>query len=195
MGWQTFYNNCYVNPSLRPYFDDGTYDEAFIQKLIKLYRSKYKMIPKFWKDVEGAWRYVTKFPSKHRVVNNLTFWSHKKATYITLPSGRDFRYPNAKVNHKDGSLSFKYGKIYGGAITENVCQASARDLLAESILNLDAAGIEVILHAHDENVLSLAIETAEADLKRAADIMEIVPAWAHGLPIAVEGELSEKYKK
>ena len=148
------------------------------------------MIPKFWREIESAWRFVTRYKDQVKVVGKLTFWAQGSTTYITLPSGRDFRYPEARVNSK-GELRFKYGKLYGGALAENVTQASARDLLAEAILRLDDAGFDIALHVHDEADPLLPIETAEEDLARAIKIMEIVPDWAEGMPIAVTGELSK----
>jgi DNA polymerase len=196
MGSLKFYANCYINPSLRPFFDSGKYNWEFIDKLIKLYRTKYSKIPEFWRDVEKAWRFVTKFKSEERIVNdNLRFYHKDHATFIELPSGRYIRYPGAKVTGK-GDLSYKYAKgIWGGYLVENIIQSESRDILAESILRLDQAGFWVALHVHDENVLVLPKETAEEDLAEAIKIMEIIPDWASGLPITVEGQLSERYCK
>jgi hypothetical protein len=196
MGTNKFYANCYINPSLRPFFDSGKYDWKFIDKLIKLYRTKYSKIPELWSKVEKAWRFVTKFKSEERIVNdNLRFYHKDHATFIELPSGRYIRYPGAKVTGK-GDLSYKYAKgIWGGYLVENIIQSESRDILAESILRLDRAGYWVALHVHDENVLILNKKTAEEDLAEAVKIMEEVPEWATGLPINVEGQLSERYCK
>ena len=196
MGSLKFYADCYINPSLRPFFDSGKYDWEFIDKLIKLYRTKYAKIPELWSKVEKAWRFVTKFKSEERIVNdNLRFYHKDGATFIGLPSGRYIRYPGAKVTGKN-DLSYKYAKgIWGGYLVENIIQSESRDILAESILRLDRAGYWIALHVHDENVLILAKTGAEEDLAEAIRIMEIVPDWAKGLPINVEGKLSVRYCK
>lgn len=196
MGTNRFYHDCYINPALRPFFDSGKYDWQFCDKAVKLYRTKYSKIPEFWGDVEKAWRFVTKFKSEERIVNdNLRFYHKDHATFIELPSGRYIRYPGAKVTGK-GDLSYKYAKgIWGGYLVENIIQSESRDILAESILRLDQAGFWVALHVHDENVLVLDKKTAEEDLAEAIKIMEIVPEWASGLPITVEGQLSGRYTK
>lgn len=196
MGTNRFYHDCYINPALRPFFDSGKYNWEFCDKAVKLYRTKYSKIPEFWSEVEKAWRFVTKFKSEERVVSgNLRFYHKDHATFIELPSSRYIRYPGAKVTGK-GDLSYKYAKgIWGGYLVENIIQSESRDILAESILRLDRAGFWVALHVHDENVLILSEKTAEEDLAEAIKIMEIMPEWASGFPINVEGQLSERYCK
>ncbi len=193
-GEKTAYIKCITNPLLKPYFISGEYDRAFIGRTVTLYRSKYSKIPKFWSQLEAAWRFVTRYKDQSKVVGKLLFWAQGNATYVTLPSGRDLRYPEARVNAK-GELRFKYGKIYGGELANHVTQGGCRDLLAEAILRLDNAEFDIALHVHDEVDPLLPIETAEEDLARAVKIMEIVPDWAKGMPIAVTGELSKCYKK
>jgi len=198
MGTNKFYQNCYINPSLRPLFDSGKYDWNFIDKLIKLYRHKYSKIPEFWSLVEKAWSYVTRFKHEERIVNgNLRFYHKDGATFIELPSGRYIRYPGAKVTGgKHPSLSYKWAKgIWGGYLTENIIQSESRDILGEAIVRLDKAGYWIALTVHDEVVLILSKETAEQDLEEAKEIMIEVPEWAVGFPIDAEGKLSERYCK
>lgn len=208
MGTNTFYKNCYINPSLRPLFDSGKYDWDFINKLIKLYRRKYSKIPDLWSKVEKAWSYVTRFRHEERIVNsNLRFYNKDDATFIELPSGRYIRYPGARVTGK-GSLNYRWAKgIWGGYLVENIIQSESRDILGEAIVRLDQAGYWIALHVHDEVVLILNKETAEEDVVEAQIIMETVPEWATGLPINVEekrlppvapairGELPTRYCK
>ena len=196
LGTNRLYRVCYIDPMLRPLFDCGKLTWDMLDNMIKHFRTKYAKIPKLWSDVEKAWRFVTKFKSEERIVNgNLRFYHKDNATFIELPSGRYIRYPGAKVTGK-GDLSYKYAEgIWGGYLTENIIQSESRDILAESILRLDRAGYWVALHVHDENVLIFDKKTAEEDLVEAIKIMEIVPEWASGFPVTVEGKLSERYTK
>jgi DNA polymerase len=71
----------------------------------------------------------------------------------------------------------------------------ARDVMAESVLRLEDAGLPVIFHAHDEVVVEVDVGNKEEARKEAEHLMSIAPAWAEGLPLAVEGDFSETYTK
>ena len=73
--------------------------------------------------------------------------------------------------------------------------ATARDLLANALHELDQAGFEIVLHVHDEVV-------AEIDAGAGADVAEAfkrcmldAPAWAAGLPLAAEVRTGQRYIK
>ena len=69
-----------------------------------------------------------------------------------------------------------------GTFAKNVVQATARDLLAAAIERLEARGIPVVLHVHDEVVVEVPIGSiTEAEFL--AIVLE-APDWAEGLPLA-----------
>ena len=72
-------------------------------------------------------------------------------------------------------------------------QALARDLLAEAMVRVDAAGHKVILTVHDECVVEdPATFSIFADYMK---LMKVVPTWAKGCPIDAEGYESARYRK
>lgn len=86
---------------------------------------------------------------------------------------------------KGAAGSWVVCNLYSGVLAENVCQAVARDLLADALLRLDKAGYPVIMHVHDEIIAEVphgfgSIEEFEA-------IMEQTPHWAAGWPIKADG--------
>jgi DNA polymerase I-like protein with 3'-5' exonuclease and polymerase domains len=85
--------------------------------------------------------------------------------------------------------------VYGGLLTENWTQATARDVLASAWLRCAPAGFVPILSVHDELVFELPEATAEADLARIISIMETPVPWAPHLPLKVEGKLTTTYTK
>jgi hypothetical protein len=197
MGASTFYDRCYANELLKPRFDDGTFDVRFIEQVIQTYRHKYSRIPAYWKRLENEWRWVTKYPFETRRIPEcgLEFFNKDGATFIRLPSGRTLRYPNAQANRSSGELRYHWGHLWGGVLTENVISALCRDFIAESLLRLQDNGFWCVLTVHDEIVAFLPEKNAESRLKEMGELMEIVPSWAKGFPLQVEGKISERYCK
>ena len=194
MGTSRFYNNCYSNPSLRPLFDSGQFDWAFIDKLIKTYRTTYSKIPAFWADVENAFKFVIKYPGKEAKLPHLHFANAHGTVIITLPSGRDLYYRHCTINHGK-EICWQHGRTWGGGLTENLCQAVARDLLAEWMYAIEQAGIHIVLHAHDEVVALLPEKEAKGLLSKMGELMCKRPVWAKDLPLGIDSQLSDRYKK
>lgn len=84
---------------------------------------------------------------------------------------------------------------YGGSLAENMTQAIARDLLAEAMVAIEAEGIEIIFHVHDEAVAEVKQFRAPYVLERMEVLMSTTPAWAEGLPLAAEGWTGKRYRK
>ena len=84
---------------------------------------------------------------------------------------------------------------YGGKLVENIIQAIARDLLAQSMLRINGAGFEIVMHVHDEVVCEVPLEVSEQNLKAIEDIMATPINWAEGLTLTADGYLTPFYKK
>jgi len=206
LGSLTSYNLCRQNELLRPLFDSGEYDWDFIDKMIKLYRSTYAQIPKFWKAVEKCFRWVTKYPNEKlgycipdinsgiKGETTLNFWKEGSTTIIQLPSSRRLFYRHASVDTK-GQIKYIHGHLWGGSITENIIESICRDLLAGWILECERQEIPIILHSYDEIVGCVPEHRAEESLQKMFEIMKIGPDWAAGLPLDVEGDISPCFKK
>lgn len=95
------------------------------------------------------------------------------------------------------SLTNKWGEasLYGGELCNNVTQATARDLLAHAMVNLELAGFAVVLHVHDEVVVEIKANCGPDVLPRVEKIMKTLPVWAAGLPVATEGWRGRRYRK
>ncbi len=211
MGDAKFYQRCLENPGLRPMFDSGQYDRLFVKRLIKGYRSTYPRIPAFWKSCERCFRLVVKYPgevmryapegSKVGPGDLLTFWNDGGTVNVQLPSGRVLYYPHAAVKKKvndydfDNQLKYKHGPLWGGSLTENLCQSIARDLLVFWIFECEKIGLPVVLHIYDEILAVSSAHYAEENLQKVLDIVSTGPDWAAGLPLAAEGKISDTYKK
>jgi len=124
-----------------------------------------------------------------------------------LPSGRLLYYPEPRMEGDrltvlKGSWTAKVGDpewprvdLYGGLLAENVTQAVSADILGECMERLEPAGWPIAGHTHDEILLEVPEEQAEAargDLERE---MLTLPGWGGGLPLGVEIWIGPEYKK
>lgn len=113
-----------------------------------------------------------------------------------LPSGRSLRFLN--LHTREGQLMCRtikggsFSKYYGPKIFQNCNQAFARDVFAEAILRIEAAGISVILHVHDEVVCHV---PKDFDKSILTQLMTARPTWAKRLPVASETKVMSHYEK
>jgi DNA polymerase len=84
-------------------------------------------------------------------------------------------------------------EAHGGVLFNNVVQGTARDVQAEAMTRLEAAGYPVILTVHDEVVAEPAIDAGS--IEEFERLMTQLPAWAEGLPVAAEAWAGPRYKK
>ena len=128
---------------------------------------------------------------------------------ITLPSGRKLYYINPSLGTNQwGRPSIAYTgmdqktkkwksiETYGGKLVENCVQAIARDCLAGALDRLEAAGLPVVFHVHDEVVIDIApFDTPENMLHLVERIMSEPVAWAPGLPLNADGWVGAFFTK
>ena len=125
---------------------------------------------------------------------------------VLLPSGRKLYYNSPQIGeNKWGGPSISYMgmdqttkkwkriETYGGKLVENCVQAVARDCLAQAIENLEAKGLPVVFHIHDEVVIDCRADTAT--LEDVVDIMSRPIPWAPGLPLNADGWVGGFFKK
>lgn len=129
---------------------------------------------------------------------------------ITLATGRNLfyfqpyldtdRYGLAPGHYGLNPYSKKWSRLalIPGRITENIVQATARDIMMQGLHNLEhyMPEVSVLASVHDEAIS----EIQEVDIKE--DTLEIynkllcqMPTWADGLPLFAEGWIGKRYKK
>lgn len=125
---------------------------------------------------------------------------------ILLPSGRKLYYISPTIGSNQwGKPSITYmgmeqatkrwGNVetYGGKLVENCVQAIARDCLARAVERLEAAGLPVVFHVHDEVVIDMPATLANLDAV-VKIISEPMP-WAVDLPLSADGWTGEFFRK
>lgn len=174
-----------------------------LQGLVDAWRAANPHITKFWWDIDRAAKAVIK-DGHTRQVGRIYLIKSRGILFIRLPSGRCLAYPKPQIGeNRFGGESIthmgldpytkKWARLetYGGKLVENIVQATARDVLAHSMLRLEKAGYPIVMHIHDEVV----IEADKGSLDDVCRIMSQTPKWADGLPLAAEGFESDYYKK
>jgi DNA polymerase len=198
----------------RKFAPDTELTDAEIHSIKNAWRRAHPNIEQFWNNIDRAAHLAARNPGSVVSIGNKLQLTCDDSPFLwlTLPSGRKLAYPQARrtrafifggkiVEHERGHpcLLFKDAasgqwrdvKIYGGLLCENGVQAIARDLLAEAMLRIDAAGYSIVTHVHDEIV----IEQAESIKPRFTKLMMQLPEWAEGLPIMVNTWVNTRYIK
>ena len=178
-----------------------------MEMIVKLWRKSNKKIVQLWYDVQECATRAIK-GERCKLPHGLLFWKQGKNLMIKLPSGRDLVYKNAGlVPGKWGQEAIIYegldqdtGKwslqdTYGGKLVENIVQATARDVLADTMLRLDRAGFDIIMHVHDEVVLEAETRNAERLAGIVTNMMREDIPWAAGLPLGAETFIASYYQK
>lgn len=133
---------------------------------------------------------------------------------LRLPSGRSLFYRDIRLTpYEDATsertrfaitysgvdqITRKWGPIrtYGGRTVENIVQATARDVVAEMAVEIETAGMgELLLSVHDELIVEVPEDEAEARYAAIKEVMNRAPSWAPGLPVAAEGHVLNRYGK
>lgn len=198
---------------------DVTLDPDTAERVVNTYRERYPAIPRFWQRLENLWRQAVRQRANRLGAPGFPYYAGlrefagRRFAYVELPNGRPMYYyrPDAdrlvkpfgwtegqplqpKAAYFGRSLithKWEMTPTYGGKLTENVVQATARDVMAEAMLALDRAGFPVVLTVHDEIV----VEAPASGLKEFESIMARRPAWLPELPVAVEAFATRRYRK
>lgn len=174
--------------------------------LVDAWRAANPAIAAFWKSVNNAAIHCIKTGETVRVGKHLVFKKVMGTFFIVLPSGRHLTYlqPRIGKNKWDGDSVLYKGQnqktnkwedleTYGGKLTENIIQAISRDLLGNAMLNIDAAGFDIVAHVHDEVLVET--DENENNIPLLSEIMTVPVTWAEGLPLSVKGFETMYYKK
>ena len=185
--------------------------EADMDSIINKWRRASPRIVQMWRDVEDGVRRAIRTREEVKYHHGITFRVEKKILRIRLPSGRCISYINPRVEREDrfnrDSITFDgtiqssggWGKEYtwGGKLTENIVQATARDCLGEAMLRLDAAGYNIVMHVHDEVIIEA--PAGQGSLEEVCRIMGEQISWAPGLLLTADGyetdETANYYRK
>jgi DNA polymerase I-like protein with 3'-5' exonuclease and polymerase domains len=164
-------------------------------RIIATYRETYPSIPTLWKSGSTAIDAM----SKKRTATWGNGCISIGAEGILMPNGLYQRYPNLrKVRDKDGKDQYIYDsrkgavKLYGGKLTENICQGLARCIIGEQLIKISRK-YRVVLTVHDAVACVAPQQEAEEAMAYVMECMRFVPSWADGIPLNCEAGIGESY--
>jgi DNA polymerase len=191
-------------------------DAAMACDIIKQkWRAKNTRIVRFWAALGEAASSAVESPGKvfsYRKVSFRTWKDPVGNNYLVcrLPSGRYLYYFGPKIRamktpwgdlkdvltyHGVDGVTRRWviQKAPGFLLCENIVQAACRDLLADAMVRVEAAGYPVVLHVHDELVSE--VDEDFGSLEAYEKLMAASPEWARGLPVQAVGWRGKRYRK
>lgn len=184
--------------------------EEELPDIVARWRQANKRICALWSAVEQA-ALAAMQTAQPQGIQGLIFALEGEMVYgqcfltVTLPSGRKLFYPKPFLQENQfGRPAIHYYTVgqqthkwevtstYGGKMTENIVQAIARDCLAETLRRIDAKGLQVVFHVHDEVIIDAPMETTVEEI---CQLMAEPISWAPGLILKGAGFESSYYMK
>jgi len=183
-------------------------------RAVVTYRSASPLVVRYWERLQGALQGAL-----------------GRTLRLRLPSGRIMAYRNIQreqkmfVDPETGKPQVKWQLtaetgskrkgFYGGKLTENMCQATARDVFGDfelavwerayqKALAAGKKGWEAILlsldeaplwQVHDEMIVEFLADSAKEGLDSVIEAMTQTPEWMGDTPFAAEGHLADQYLK
>jgi len=188
--------------------------EGEAMNAVNNYRSSYSKVKWLWAACEAAATDAIQNPGiPFQAGSKLVLKMAKNVLWMKLPSGRLICWQRPQLEllttpwgsekmgvtvHSQNTYTRQWSRntLIGSSIFQSAVQGTARDFLANAMLNLEKNGYEIINSIHDEVLLLFDEDKAEEALEN--DVMYIMttpPSWAPDFPLAAEGWVSKRYKK
>lgn len=176
--------------------------------VVELWGGQWRKHPKKWEftpefyGLEGAAVQAIMNPGTAYAYRYLSYVVQADVLYCRLPSGRLLSYHTPRLYQETDKRGLSVWKItfmgqnavtglwerqetYSGKLTENCCQAVARDILTYAMRNLERSGYPIVLHIHDEIVSE--VDKDFGSIEEFEKIMSTMPPWAADWPIRASG--------
>jgi len=181
---------------LKTFGVDVSLDEC--QRIISVYRNTYDKIPALWRQGQTCIEAIlSNNASTYGVVDAVVFDSTRKG--FQLPSGLWQRYEGLRKEvDAEGKAEYVYAtrkgpsRIYGGKLTENICQAVARCVIAEQMIKINTR-YKIVLTVHDAVACIAPEEKAQEAQAFVETCMRWRPDWAQTLPLNCESGIGRSY--
>lgn len=172
------------------------------------YRQANSAVPDLWKGYERAAVSAVETGAVYNA-GRCRFYVKDRFLWVELPSGRRLAYRDPQIAWREtefgprktlefwgvNSKTKKWDleRTWGGTLTENIVQATARDLMMPAMVRLEKSGYKALLMVHDEGITEKPLGKGSID--EFVKIMCEVPPWAPGLPLEAKGWKGPRYRK
>jgi DNA polymerase len=187
--------------------------EAQAKNAVDNYRSSYAKVKELWLQCEEATIEAVNNPNcPFKAGNKIVLKVAKNALWMQLPSGRLICWQRPQLEllvtpwgstkygvtvHSQNTYTRGWGRnqLIGSSIFQSAVQGTARDFLANAMLNLENAGYELVNSIHDEVLLLVEEQNGQSAMDDVVNIMTTPPSWASDFPLAAEGWHGKRYRK
>ena len=195
-----------------------TMDEYEARDVVYNWRANNLWATCFWDDTMRAAESAIRHPGDVFNAGKLKFMFQPgflgDTLWNLLPSGRLLCYPSVRIESskyddygteitalkanwkpKANAKEWPRNKLWHGVLVENAVQATAADLLRQTLVRCEEAGLIVVGHTHDEILLEHRSDDVDARERQLCRIMCEGFDWTEGLPLAVDSWTGGRYRK
>lgn len=194
------------------------FSEDQADEFVQAWRNANALIVQFWGDEESAAKFAISHPGVSVPRGRTGSWFYDQARDALLrwlPSGRPLVYRRPRIEPHmtpwgamvqqityEGNVFAKgqpgvFVRIptYGGKLAENITQAVARDVLCVGLCRAARAGLDAVMHVHDEQVVESRVEDVDRHRSLLVEAMTDPIRWLPDLPIASSCDVLHRYAK
>lgn len=186
-------------------------DEEGAKALTFGYRNKFDRVVQWWETIFTA--FVNAYEGRNQALvlhpGALKFRKQGQDVYIELATGNRIWYHEVEVITKPApwdesqmiqvytarnyaSETARYD-ITHSILAENICSATAREIMARGMYSCEQKKYFPIMSVHDEVVLE--VRKGYGSLAEVDDLLCQTPYWGRGMPLSTEAFRSKRYCK
>lgn len=190
-GWEKFKETCRIWGAVLGHTPAEIDAEA--QRIVALYRSTYRSVPKLWYRCDDMLQAIASGRSFAIDVHGLARTGFET---IYVAPHLELKYRDLRRSEKgDWYCTTSHGKkvyLYGSKVVQHLGEAFARNVVMGQLLTISKE-FPVVLTVHDECAIIARDDEAQDAKKFVESVMSKSPDWWPELPIACEVGIGERY--